>query len=228
MRVRAVVSDLFNTLTAPVDDGSSKAATRAMALAVGLDPDAFADAWSRLWRERYDGTVPTIHACVQGVCAAIGCRVDEAATDRASQIRVEASRRTLEPRPDALDTLVRLRALGLRTALISNCTPEVAALWPATPFADEIDEPLFSCVEGHIKPEPALYLRACELLNVEPGGCVYVGDGGSCELTGAERVGMRAVLIKSRTDRTVSRHSERATWRGESIEALSELPGRIT
>ena len=33
-----------------------------------------------------------------------------------------------------------------------------------TPFVQAIDEPLFSSVEGLIKPDPAIYLRACERL----------------------------------------------------------------
>ena len=45
-----------------------------------------------------------------------------------------------------------------------------------TPYAELIDEPLFSCVEGLVKPDPDLYLRACGRLGVKPRDCVYVGD----------------------------------------------------
>lgn len=228
MVVRAVVFDLFNTLTAPVDDVEFRASARAMGLAAGVDPDGFTKGWFDLWRERYDGTLPTIHACVRGVCTAIDRHVDEAAIERAVQVRIEASRHALTPRPDALDTLARLRALGLRTALISNCTPEIAVLWPTTPFARAFDVALFSCVEGRIKPDPALYLRACQRVNVEPGACLYVGDGGSHELSGAERIGMRAVLIRTPEERAATYdRSERRSWRGEAIESLSELPGLL-
>ena len=230
MTVGAVVFDLFSTLTVPVDAAEFTSSRRAMALAVGVDPDAFAQGWSRSWRERYDGTYPTIQACVRRVCTAIGARVDATAIGRAAQIRIESERRTLRPRADAVDTLNRLRALGLQTALISNCSPEVPALWMTTPLVQAIDKPLFSCVEGLIKPDPAnlfAYLRACERLGVDARECVYVGDGGSQELTGAERVGMRAVLIRTPHDRAGSHGSERDTWQGEAIEALGELPGLI-
>ena len=226
-RLGAVVFDLFSTLTVPVDAAEFTSSRRAMAMAVGVDPDAFAQGWSRSWRERYDGTYPTIHACVRRVCIAMGARVDATAIGRAAQIRIESERRTLRPRADAVDTLNRLRALGLQTALISNCSPEVPALWMTTPLVQAIDEPLFSCVEGLIKPGPAIYLRACERLGVDARDCVYVGDGGSQELTGAERVGMRAVLIRTPHDRAGSHGSERDTWQGEAIEDLGELPGLI-
>ena len=62
---------------------------------------------------------------------------------------------------------------------------------------------------------------------MEPRDCVYVGDGGNHELTGAERVGMRAVLIRTPHDWAGSHRSECDTWQGEAIEALSELPGLI-
>ena len=225
--VAAVVFDLFNTLTAPVDRSAYRKSVIEMARALGADPDAFTQGWSHEWRGRFNGAHPTIQAGVQSVCEAIGARVDETAIDEASQIRFEYSRRTLRPRPDAVATLARLRSLGLRTALISDCSPDIPVLWPATPFAQAIDEPLFSCVEGLTKPDPSIYLRACERLGVEPRVCVYVGDGGSRELTGAERVGMRALLITTPVE-SAAYSSERASWRGAAIDALSELPGLIT
>ena len=226
-RVGAVVFDLFNTLTKPVDDGEFRSSIMAMGLAAGVDPEGFTRGWFALWRERFDGTFATSEAGVRGVCEAMGVVADEAAIGRAEEVRIEFSRRILRPRADAVATLRRLRTLGLRTALISDCSADVPVLWPTTPYAELIDEPLFSCVEGLVKPDPELYLRACGRLGVEPPDCVYVGDGGSHELTGAERVGMRAVLIRTQEDKAASYDSERGSWQGEAIEALGELPGLI-
>ena len=227
MRVRAVVFDLFNTLTAPVDDGEFRASVRAMGLAAGVDPAGFTRGWFDLWWELFDGTFGTTDAGVRGVCEAMGAEASEAGIRRAVELRVEFSRRTLRPRDDAVATLRRLRRKGLRTALISNCSADVPDLWPTTPYAALIDEPLFSCVEGLVKPDSDLYLRACERLDVGPEDCVYVGDGGNYELTGAARTGMRAVLIRTPDVRAASYDSERSSWRGEAIETLSEIPGLI-
>ena len=227
-RVGAVVFDLFNTLTKPVDDGDFRASLRVMGLAAGVDPDGFTRGWFELWRERFDGTFATTEAEFRGVCEAMGVVADEAAIGRAEEVRIEFSRRILRPRADAVATLRRLRTLGLRTALISDCSADVPVLWPTTPYAELIDGPLFSCMEGLVKPDPDLYLRACGRLGVEPRDCVYVGDGGNHELTGAERVGMRAVLIRTQEDKVASYdRSERGSWRGEAIEALGEIPGLI-
>ena len=43
------------------------------------------------------------------------------------------------------------------------------------------------------KPDPEIYRRAMQALNVTPQECLYVGDGGSHELTGARDLGMQAV-----------------------------------
>ena len=43
------------------------------------------------------------------------------------------------------------------------------------------------------KPNPAIYKRCLEKLNVQAGDCLYVGDGGSNELEAAEMVGMKAM-----------------------------------
>ena len=224
----AVVFDLFNTLTAPVDDSEFRSSLMEMALAVGADPDAFTQGWFDLWRERFSGVFPTVEASVRGVCDAIGLRVSETAISGAVRLCSEFSRRTLRPRPEALPTLARLRSLGLGTALISDCSPDVPVLWPTTPFAQAIDHPLFSCVEGLTKPDPSIYLRACQRLGVDPEDCVYVGDGGNHELSGAKRVGMRAILIKLPKETSAWHRSESDTWRGEAIQALSELPRLIT
>ena len=222
-----MVFDLFNTLTAPVDDAAFKTARIEMARAVGADPDAFSHAWSAAWRERYDGTFPTVQACVRGVCEALGAHAEEAAIEEASQIRIDCARRAVRPRADAVATLARLRALGLRTALISNCIPEIPLIWPEIPYAEAIDEALFSCAEGLTKPDPEIYLRACERLRVDPTDCMYVGDGAQGELSGAQRVGMRAILITT-PGRPAPETSEQDSWPGEAIDALSKLPGLIT
>jgi putative hydrolase of the HAD superfamily len=54
---------------------------------------------------------------------------------------------------------------------------------------------VFSNAVGLSKPDPRIYLHCCALLGVEPHDAVFVGDGANDELAGAERVGMRAVMI---------------------------------
>ena len=61
---------------------------------------------------------------------------------------------------------------------------------------------------------------ACEGLKVSPEQCLYVGDGGSKDLTVASESGMKAVLIRAPYD-TVS--GNREDWRGASVSTISEV-----
>ena len=83
-----------------------------------------------------------------------------------------------------------------------------------------MDVSILSCEVGLTKPDPRIYQMACEGLQVSPGQCLYVGDGGSKELTGASESGMKAVLIRAPYD-TVS--GNREDWRGARISTLKEL-----
>ena len=46
---------------------------------------------------------------------------------------------------------------------------------------------------GMKKPDEKIYLRCMSDLAVEPEECLYVGDGGSNELEGANKLGVRAL-----------------------------------
>ena len=70
------------------------------------------------------------------------------------------------------------------------------------------------------KPDRRIYQMACERLGVSPEACLYVGDGGSKELTGASDSGMQAVLIRAPYD-TVN--GNREEWPGERITGLPEV-----
>jgi putative hydrolase of the HAD superfamily len=109
--------------------------------------------------------------------------------------RINALRADTVLRPDAVSTLTALKERGLATALVSDCTHELPAFLPGLPVAGLLDARVFSVELGVCKPDPAIYLAACEQLGVHPEECLYVGDGGSHELTGAEAVGMTAVRL---------------------------------
>ena len=65
-------------------------------------------------------------------------------------------------------------------------------------------------------------MLACERLGVEPSDCLFIGDGGSGELTGATTVGMDAVLIRAQDD---TENGDREDWRGVKISSVSEVLG---
>ena len=65
---------------------------------------------------------------------------------------------------------------------------------------------------------------------VVPEKCLYVGDGGSHELTGAAQVGMTPILVRTCYDGNYDvSQLEAADWAGPAIsnlEEIAELVGR--
>jgi putative hydrolase of the HAD superfamily len=86
-----------------------------------------------------------------------------------------------------------------------------------------IDAAVFSCVERTRKPDPRLFRKVAADLGIEPARCLYVGDGGGNELTGASGVGMRAVLLAGPDWRQHSDHRRETGWTGPQISSLTEL-----
>lgn len=99
--------------------------------------------------------------------------------------------------PDTLDTLRRLRALGLPVAIVSNSryasrvTAPAAAAFGITP---DLAHPYVSSADVmRAKPSPEPFRVALETLAVAPGETVFVGDSLEADVRGAKPLGMTTV-----------------------------------
>lgn len=99
------------------------------------------------------------------------------------------------PYPDATEVLRGLRAAGVRIAVISNIAFDIRPAFERLGVAELLDELLMSYVEGVIKPDPKLFLRACERLGVEPEEALMVGDSAEAD-GGAAGVGCEIALVR--------------------------------
>jgi putative hydrolase of the HAD superfamily len=64
----------------------------------------------------------------------------------------------------------------------------------------------------------------CEALSTEPNRCLYVGDGGSHELSGAVAVGMDAILLRISHEASLDPYRPDATtWTGRVVESLGQV-----
>lgn len=218
MPVGGVIFDLYGTLIddAPPDDYARFLVETAGA--IGADPDGFRVAWEANDVARYTGP---IESCFESICGGLGIAEFQPALD----LRLERMRSLLVPRPDAVETLETLRDRGFRLGMISNASSELSGLWAASELAALFDAALFSADERMMKPDPRLYLRAAELLGVEPADCLFIGDGAYRELQGAEAVGMTAVLIRVPHDPW--EHEGTIGWQGPRVAALSEVLGLV-
>jgi putative hydrolase of the HAD superfamily len=74
---------------------------------------------------------------------------------------------------------------------------------------------------GCASPDPRIYRLALEQLDVEPAEALFVGDGANDELAGAERVGMRAILVHRPGEEPA--WPEVREWPGPRITAIPDV-----
>ncbi len=77
--------------------------------------------------------------------------------------------------PDAVTLLAALRALEIRTAVITN-SPAPLARATLARAGIEPDALVTASDVARPKPAPDMILRACELLGIAPSGALVVGD----------------------------------------------------
>ena len=217
---RAVVFDFFGTLTRSIKRGPQHAD---IARKLGCDPEVIRGVLDRTFHSRARGTFGSAEATLRWVSEQAGGCPRKAQVRAAVPARIDALKADTQLRPDAVSALAALKDRGLSTALISDCTHELPAFLPSLPVAPLLDARVFSVEVGMCKPDPAIYLAACEQLGVDARECVYVGDGGSRELTGAAAVGMTPVRLSAPdlADHLVFDRDN--GFRGLSVPSLTDL-----
>jgi epoxide hydrolase-like predicted phosphatase len=99
------------------------------------------------------------------------------------------------PNEPVVDAVRAVRAAGGRTAVVTNNVRELSQTWrPVLPLDELFDTIVDSCEVGLRKPNPAIYLLACERLGVAPERAVLLDDIES-NLRGAEAAGLRAIHV---------------------------------
>ncbi|MFN0073714.1 MAG: HAD family hydrolase [Chloroflexota bacterium] len=224
MSYAAIIFDLFGTL---VDNWPALERTEllaSMAQELGVSDAALYAIWDAHRFQRDTGAFASVEAAVSAACHGLNVAANEDSIARAAAAYSVFADHCLTPRTDAVATVQQLRALGLRVGLISDCGPPTPELWAETPLAEYFDVTTFSCSAGLKKPDPRIYLTTCEALGVQPADCLYVGDGGSRELTGAESVGMTALMIRTPSEEIIAPLRVDADfWVGPRIRSLSQV-----
>lgn len=80
------------------------------------------------------------------------------------------------PYPDTAAALRSLKDAGIPVAVVSNIAWDVRGAFEARGIADLVDEYVLSYVEGVVKPDPKIFLLACERLGVTPDRALMIGD----------------------------------------------------
>ena len=202
MRYRAVIFDLGGVVV-----GSPLEAIAAYERSLGI-PAGFinrvvvatgpAGAWSRL--ERGELTLEAFYPAFERDCATAGCSI----AARALMASVAAA---TVPRPAMLEAIRRIRAAGLAAAaLTNNWITEDAGAGALRPHFDVFVE---SATLGLRKPDPRIFVHACEELRVAPAEAVFLDDIGA-NLKAARALGMTTIKVVDP---------------GEALAELAELLG---
>ncbi|MCK4274024.1 MAG: HAD family hydrolase [Dehalococcoidales bacterium] len=227
-KYKAVIFDLFGTLIENFSRSEYAAVFGEMAEILSVPPDEFLRSWGEAFDQRATGVFPTTGDAIKYLSLKLNPQVADAQIKQAVRVRLDYTKRSINPREGAIEVLGHLRAAEYSTGLISDCTSEIPHVWESTPFAPLLDVTVFSCVVGIKKPDPRIYHIATERLGVEPQDCLYIGDGSSRELTGALQVGMHPVLISVPDESDDTHFIDREDdWQGPVISSLQEVPGLL-
>jgi HAD superfamily hydrolase (TIGR01509 family) len=194
-----VLFDWGDTLFAP-PDAARVIADVARERGVALDGDRARAIWDELWtlgktpaelakgrdlsaeahRTAWTSLFQTADRHVPGVGRALYERV----MDPAAWI----------PYPDTGPTLHALRDRGLKIAVVSNVPRDLSDVFAAHGLERYVDAFVHSFQVGAEKPDPRIFLAACERIGTEPAATLMVGDHAVAD-GGATAAGLRFHLL---------------------------------
>ena len=150
-----------------------------------------------------------------GLHAAFAEAGEDAAKVELAMLAFFAARNMVTPYDDVLPGLSRLKD-RLLVGSISNGNADLQAIGLAHYFKVSVAAHEL----GVAKPDTAIFLEACRLLDVAPQDAVYVGDDVLLDVQGAQRAGLCAVWM-NRTGST--RHIEHGVVPDAIVRDVDEL-----
>lgn len=124
---------------------------------------------------------------------------------------------------EAVAVLRALRAVGTRTAIVTNADSMSLSVAETLDLAREVDVVVASCEVGATKPDPAIFATAAERLGVTPDVVVVIGDSWRQDVVGARRFGASAIWLDPGNDpigRLTYEHRHSALMRVAEIGKL--------
>jgi len=96
---------------------------------------------------------------------------------------------------DVIPALQELKSRGLILGLISNVERDLTATMTELGLPTWLDIVVTSLDTGFSKPQPEIFKEAIRRAGVQPSQAVYVGDQYQIDCVGAQRAGMKGILI---------------------------------
>ncbi len=208
-KIRAVVFDMYETLVTMTKSQTYKG--KNIAEDIGISEAKFREVWDPSENLRTLGKM-TFEATIEKVLRANDLFSRELLEKVVSK-RIDSQKWPFETVDSRIIPMLKgLESMGIKVALVSNCYPEERDVIRQSGLWKYFDAACLSCELGIKKPDPRIFEKCLELLQLDPGQCLYVGDGGSMELEAARDAGMQvcqaAWYLREGTDQPVGRKPE--------------------
>lgn len=103
-----------------------------------------------------------------------------------------------EPYPETIEVLKKLKK-KYKLVLLSNTDSfSLEPVLEKYQLGELFDEVLLSYKEGFLKTEKVLFEKALKKIKIRPSDAIMVGDSIASDMKGAEKVGIKGVLIDRR------------------------------
>ena len=109
--------------------------------------------------------------------------------------RMQQADRKLVLYDDVLPALTELKAKGLTLGLISNIDQDITPLLGELGLSALLQVVVISREVGVTKPHPDIFREASRRASVQPAETIFVGDQYQIDVVGAERAGMKGILL---------------------------------
>ncbi len=137
-----------------------------------------------------------------GMLEELGVAPDPALLERYRLMQWEMHRRDFALREGVAETLQALRDRGLHLGIVSNIDDDqLEHIGALAGLRERFDSLLSSEAVGSCKPDGAIFAAALDRAGCAAGEALFVGDTVAQDIAGANRAGLRSVLLWHRVDR---------------------------
>jgi putative hydrolase of the HAD superfamily len=207
VRIRAVVLDVGGTLVYPVDPVGETYAKFARRRGVKLSSEATTTAFREAFKScspRAKGAVPrdgNDRAWWKQVVAK--STIDKAFPDPAvfEEFFEDVYLHFAKPEawgiyPEVLEVLEALRDHGVELAVLSNWDARLHPVLDGSGLGEYLPNRFISAELGWEKPDPAIYRHVTEILRLQPGSLLSVGDDAKNDIEGPRKAGWQALQVE--------------------------------
>ncbi len=185
--IKAVIFDMFETLVTHFESPIYMA--KQISDDIGIAEQKFREIWDSTGDDRTLGK-SSLEEVIEEILKVNNCYSSELFEKIITKRRMSKMECFEYIHPELIPLFTRLKEMNIKIGLITNCFFEERDVIKKSIFFDYFDSVCMSCEIGLKKPDVKIYKKCMKDLEVEAEECIYVGDGGSCELETAQALGM--------------------------------------